>query len=143
MTRILLIEDDLLFRKCLSMAIVEAGWDCHALPGAQQCCRAVDEFSPDLAVVDMLLAGGPGGLEVAHQLRVARPELPIVLTTGYFLDEPRVKSMSGLVDRVLFKPFRTEEFIGTIREVLAARLAPCAEPAACQTGVGDERSRRT
>ena len=82
------------------------------------------EFCPDLVVVDWLLASGPGGLEVAHQLRVAQPDLPILLTTGYVLDELQMESVAGLFDAVLLKPFRTQEFIGTIREVLTARLAP-------------------
>ena len=128
MNRILLIEDDELCRRGLAAAMTDGGWRVKALLSGEQCCSVAAQFKPDLVVVDWLLASGLDGLEIARQLRGVRPELPIVLITGFIFSDEESAALAGVVDKILRKPFRLMQFIDTVREVLASR-----EPSPRQT----------
>lgn len=57
------------------------------------------------------------GIELAQKLRALRPELPIVLATGYS-DVPRAEASGPALPR-LAKPFRQDD--------LAAAIARCRD----------------
>lgn len=99
----------------------DARWNFQTLSSDHDCCSIAAQFNPDLVVVDWLLASGINGLQIARQLRSARPELPIVLVTGFVFDDEEMTPLTGLIDAILRKPFRAMQFIDTIREVLAFR----------------------
>jgi len=63
------------------------------------------------------------GRELARRLRVLRPDVPIILCTG-FSEAVQDRSPQVLgVSRVLQKPMRLHELAVAIREVLAAAAA--------------------
>ena len=71
----------------------------------------------DLVVTDQTMPGMTG-VELAQSVMAIRPELPVILCTGYsdHIDEARAKSLgiSGYVN----KPIETDEFLGLIGELL-------------------------
>jgi DNA-binding NarL/FixJ family response regulator len=44
---------------------------------------AVEDFRPDVVVLDYRMPPGPNGLEVAGQLRLVRPDLRLVIYSNY------------------------------------------------------------
>jgi FixJ family two-component response regulator len=60
---------------------------------------------PHLVLADVALPGGASGVDLALELRGRRPELPIVLMTGYSQDVHEVKRRLGGTVQVLAKPF--------------------------------------
>jgi signal transduction histidine kinase len=71
----------------------------------------------DLVFTDL---GMPGmnGWEVAKRVRTLRPETPVVLITGWGpAVDPNELQKKG-VERVLFKPFRMEELLGTVQALV-------------------------
>jgi DNA-binding NtrC family response regulator len=72
----------------------------------------------ELVMSDIVMPGGMSGLELARTLREQRPELPVVLATGYSQYAPQVvKESFTFVE----KPYR--------RDVLAASLRAAVERA--------------
>jgi DNA-binding response OmpR family regulator len=79
----------------------------------------------DLALIDLGLPG-MSGWDVAARLRAGRPELPLVLITGWGdrLD-PTELARSGIRE-VIAKPFRTDQVLRVVAE--HARTAAPALP---------------
>jgi len=124
---VLLVEDDEPARGLIRLQLQRAGYrvlEAHDAATARA-IAAVERV--DLLLTDVVMPG-PSGIELARQLRSERPELPVLLMSGY-LDDPRVME-SGLDPGlpVLFKPFRGDDLRSAIAERL--RTPPGAPQAA-------------
>lgn len=75
---------------------------CTAVPadGHHTALRAVAERDFDLVIIDYHLANGETGEELARDLRVMHPQLPLVMLTG---DVSLPASAREVVDAVLIK----------------------------------------
>jgi CheY-like chemotaxis protein len=73
-----------------------------------------------LAFVDLKLPGGMNGADVIRELRLIRPDIPAVMTSGYSFEEA-AGSMAGL-DSVgyLQKPFKLDSLASALRRALEA-----------------------
>lgn len=71
----------------------------------------------DLAVTDFNMPG-TSGLEVAGKLMSIRPDLPIVLTSGYVNDDLVAKAHSAGIRHVIYKPSTVKEFCDAVQRVL-------------------------
>jgi CheY-like chemotaxis protein len=63
----------------------------------------------DLVITDLSMRG-MSGLELARALKGLRPELPVILATGFIDDELRGKAAAAGVCELLYKPGTIEEF---------------------------------
>jgi PAS domain S-box-containing protein len=81
-----------------------------------------DPLDFDLVVTDLNMKG-MSGLQLTKQLRAFRPELPVLLASGYVDDDLERKAAEAGVSEVLYKPRTIEEF-GLLIHRTAARLAP-------------------
>ena len=80
-----------------------------------------DQF--DLAVTDYNMPG-MSGLEVASALREIRPDLPVVLASGYITEELRAKAPAAGVHELIYKPNTVDD--------LCEAVARCAN---AQSGI--------
>src|SRR5690606_21333540 len=74
----------------------------------------------DLVLSDIVMTGGMSGYDLARWIKARRPELPIVLTTGYAEEETR-QDPADLVDApILRKPYGRAELAVALREAFNA-----------------------
>ena len=83
---------------------------------------AVDEFArrPDiisLVILDLTMPEMTGE-EALREIRKMRPDVPIVLTSGYGEEEVLERLAYARIDAFLKKPFRMEDFTSLIQSVL-------------------------
>ena len=111
--RILLVEDDQRVAEATQDLLHNMGFD-TSWAGDGPAALAFVENDPKLALVlsDVVMPGGVSGLDLARTLRDRRPELPVILTTGYSSHASEVVA-EGFA--LIEKPYR--------RDVLAA-VAP-------------------
>ena len=83
----------------------------------------------DLVVTDFNMPGITG-LEVARLIRDARPELPVVVVSGYITDDLRAQAAAAGVRQLISKPHEVEELRDVIQQLLSAEKEPGAMPAA-------------
>jgi DNA-binding NtrC family response regulator len=90
-----------------------------------QALEALEEAEFDILITDIVMPGLDG---IALALKVARdrPNLPILMMTGYSAERQRAHNMEQLVCRVITKPFSLEQIGKAAEEVLAA--GPPARP---------------
>ena len=73
----------------------------------------------DLVLSDVVMPGGMTGFDVAAKAMVLRPNLKILLSTGYAKGiEPGDDAKSKVTHRVLRKPYGLKELARTLRELL-------------------------
>ena len=85
--RILVVDDSEVTRNILAAIINSKQWivcgEAHDGPSA---LAQFKQLLPDVVLLDLALPGGPNGIEVARQMSVIDPSVPIILFTGYSAD---------------------------------------------------------
>jgi two-component system, response regulator RegA len=80
--RLLIIDDDALFRDRLARAMERRGFKVETAEAIAPALELTASFAPDYAVVDLRL-GQASGLDLVTTLRRTRPDCRIVMLTGY------------------------------------------------------------
>jgi CheY-like chemotaxis protein len=94
----------------------------YQITAVQSAAAALDrqEVAVDVVLSDIVLGDGPSGLDLAEQLRERRPDLPVVLMTGY--SEALAKGRRlGL--KVLNKPFGEADLAAALASARDERVA--------------------
>ena len=125
MARILLAEDDDSVRAFVSRALELDG---HSVLAVEDGAIALETLGDDPGGFDLLVSDikMPVMDGIALALNVARdkPDLPILLMTGYADQRERAHGLDQIVRDVVSKPFT----LADIRRIVAATLAGHAEP---------------
>jgi CheY-like chemotaxis protein len=121
---VLLVEDEPFVREATSQILKGAGFDVLPAADAHQAMKAyeLNKCKIDVLMTDMALPGR-NGRQLAHDLRAASAEIPILLTSGYvelewdearepgtyFLPKPYsraglVEMMEKILSKVLVQP---------------------------------------
>ncbi|MBT7065357.1 MAG: PAS domain S-box protein, partial [Verrucomicrobia bacterium] len=80
--------------------------------------KAHDDGAPfKVAILDLTIQGGPGGKEIARQLRDQDPALKIIATSGYSHDPILVDPAAFGFDDRLHKPFRLADLSDVLARV--------------------------
>ncbi len=119
--RILLVEDDRSVAEATQDLLHNMGFDTR-WAGDVTAALAFVERDPKLALVlsDVVLPGGVSGLDLARTLRDQRPELPVILTTGYSRHASEVVAKGfALIE----KPYRREVLAASLRSAIECRGA--------------------
>jgi CheY-like chemotaxis protein len=72
----------------------------------------------DLVLSDVMLAGGESGIDFAMEMRRARPDLRMVLMSGYPEEIGRNDRLAELGTFLLTKPFRRDALARALRAAL-------------------------
>lgn len=82
--------------RLLRDALESHGFDVRTAASALEARAALEEFDPDVALVDLVLGGGPSGVDLAHLIHRTHPGVGILVLTRY----PDLRS-AGYADAVL------------------------------------------
>jgi two-component system cell cycle sensor histidine kinase/response regulator CckA len=74
----------------------------------------------DLVVTDFNMPG-ISGLEVARAIREARPDLPVIVVSGYITDELRAQADAAGVRELISKPHEVEELRDAVQRLVMPR----------------------
>ena len=116
MTRILLVDDEPLITDSLTYSLRREGFEVKAVVDGAQALKAVDEYQPDLIVLDLMLPD-ISGLEVCRRLR-ANSTTPVIMLTARGEEIDRVLGLEVGADDYLAKPFSFRELLARIRSTL-------------------------
>ncbi|MEE2860098.1 MAG: response regulator [Paracoccus sp. (in: a-proteobacteria)] len=112
---ILVVEDELIIAMDIEMMIEDAGHQPVAT------CTSLDDIkalsaaaAPDLALVDMNLAGGSNGLEASAEIRARWPDTAIIFVTANPKKVP--EGCDGAIG-VIGKPFSATGFAAALQYI--------------------------
>lgn len=116
MTRILLVDDEPLITDSLSYSLRKEGFEVKAVGDGMVVLQEVQDFQPDLLVLDLMLPG-MSGLEICQRLR-AKSSIPVIMLTARGEEIDRVLGLEVGADDYLAKPFSFRELLARIRSIL-------------------------
>jgi CheY-like chemotaxis protein len=120
--RILLVEDNLEVQALGKEILSDAGYRVTTASSGDEglavFMAAPDAF--DLLFSDIVMPGGRNGIVLAEHARRLRPDLPVLLTTGYNEDLLAEGPARPSLD-VVGKPYRRAELLDRVRQALAKR----------------------
>ncbi len=140
--RIVVVDDDALFRELLERNLGDAGYRVVGFEGGEEALTEIGGVdAPDLVVLDWRMPGITG-IEVLRRLRVTAPNLPVIFLTALsdqIYEEAAL--IGGAVDfvektrsfAILLR--RIELAIGTAREAVVPSNGHAAAPAASAAAI--------
>ncbi|MDQ3641662.1 MAG: response regulator transcription factor [Actinomycetota bacterium] len=111
------MEDDRPVRTSLEVALRQEGYEVCACPDASGIQRVVDQFRPDLAILDVHLGSGPDGYSTARLLR-GQSDLPVIMLTAADTVAERLEGFNSGADDYLIKPFSMAELLARVEALL-------------------------
>jgi len=121
---VLVVDDEVVFRKSLSLVLTRDGFRVKEAADPQEAMRVALEESPDLVLLDLHL-GAASGHDVLRWLRSQgkMAHVPVVLMTGQAEPGTFRESMLLGADDFLTKPFTAEEIRRAVRVKLERQAA--------------------
>lgn len=121
-------------RSLLSDVVTEHGFDVRTAGDVSEAKREIEDFDPDVLLLDVNLGDGPSGLHLAHAMRLSRPDIAILVFTSQPDDATEGGDMQRLPPGVgyLQKHRVTDEaqLIEALEGVLRDRAPAAPEPLA-------------
>ena len=119
-TQILVIEDELMIAWMVESLLEDIGFTSIALAATgEQALEVARGGAPGLIITDVNLGPGMDGIAAASAIQ-AHSAAPVILTTGYSLDEARSRSVGTIPGvTILRKPVQALELRNAIARVLA------------------------
>ena len=113
--QVLVVEDDDEVAALTVEMIHELGYDTTRVASAEAALGALaDRRVVDIVFSDVMMPGRMNGVELAQEIRRRRPNLPVLLTSGYAEAAQRKAGAQRL--KIIPKPYRIDE----LRDALAA-----------------------
>lgn len=114
----LLVEDDHEVAMLATEMLSDLSYNVIRAASAQGALGALaNERGVDLVFSDVMMPGGMSGIELAQAIRERRPELPVVLTSGYMFDDKGGPGAQGFT--ILPKPYQIDALAIALRRALA------------------------
>jgi two-component system, OmpR family, response regulator len=116
MRRVLIVDDEASITDAVATALRYEGFDTCEIASGRAAVAAIDEFRPDLIILDVMLPD-LDGLAVARRLRDRRVPVPVIFLSAKDATEDKIAGLA-LGDDYVTKPFSLEEVIARLRGLL-------------------------
>ena len=118
---ILVIDDDSAIRTSLSFMLKRAKYDVQAVASPKEAMAVVRSVSPELILMDMnfsLTTSGDEGITLLKQVKIFRPEVPVILMTAWGSIDLAVKGMQAGAFDFITKPWNNAALMLRIETAL-------------------------
>ena len=105
---LLIVDDSLMVREACREVARSLGFNSEVAESAEQALRMLDRSSIDAILLDLKLPG-TGGMDALRSLRAHRPDIVVIVVTGYGTVESAVQAMKDGAYDYVTKPFSIEE----------------------------------
>ena len=123
--RVLVVDDERHIVEFVTMGLEGRGMVVRGTPDGQAALDIVEEFGPDVVILDLMLPG-LSGFDVAGRLR-ARSAVPILMLSARGEVADKVMGLSLGADDYLTKPFALEELAARVVALLRRSGAPAGQ----------------
>jgi CheY-like chemotaxis protein len=115
------VDDDEVIVLMVERLLQQAGYRVTAFRDGHEAVAAIAgrPFDVDLVITDFNMPGY-SGLDVALALREVRPDLPVVISSGYITEELQAQAAAAGVRSLMRKQNTMEELLRLVRKILAS-----------------------
>ena len=116
---VLVVDDDPTQRRLIQAVLEREGYAVvHAENGGEAIDRLTKGGSADVVLLDLIMPGGPSGLETLAELRTAGVTTPVIVLTANGGIETVVKAMQAGAQDFFVKPVGPERLLVGVRNAL-------------------------
>jgi DNA-binding NtrC family response regulator len=115
---VLIVDDEPVVRDAVTRVLRNEGLSAASVPDAESALQHPALASCRLVICDFMLPGR-SGLEAVEAFRARRPDLPVVMITGYATAEHEARSYGAGATAFLAKPFDDIELMTLVRRAMA------------------------
>lgn len=115
MRKILIVDDEEKIRELIRMNLELAGYKCDEAEDGEMALEKLNKFSPDLALLDIMLPK-KNGYEISQSF--IKQNVPIIFLTAKDSVTDKVKGLKLGADDYIVKPFESMELLARIEVVL-------------------------
>src|SRR6266550_810119 len=105
---LMIVDDERAIREVCRDVAQTLGFHTSIADSAEHAYRVLESNAIDVVLLDLKLPGA-GGLEALHQIRERRPDVVIIVVTGYGTVQSAVQAMKNGAYDYVTKPFSMEE----------------------------------
>lgn len=130
MSEILIVDDDTMLLASLRGLLTRAGYAVVAVPSPAEAIDYVRAQRPDLVLMDMNFTRGTSGIEgitLLKQVKIFRPEVPVILMTAWGSIDLAVEGMRAGAFDFITKPWDNAVLLERISTALSLHRAPDAD----------------
>ena len=114
--RVLVVDDEPSITDAVATALRYEGYETMEVGAGRAAETAIDEFRPDLIVLDVMLPD-LDGFAIARRLRDGNHRVPVIFLTAKDATEDKVAGLA-LADDYVTKPFSLAEIVARVQAVL-------------------------
>jgi CheY-like chemotaxis protein len=115
------LEDEPALRRLVATHLENLGYSVVSVANGEDALSAIESMeSIDLLLSDVMLPGGLSGRDVATEMKRCRPEVKILMMSGYAKEILTGEDPLGPDDALLNKPFQLTELACKVRVMLDA-----------------------
>jgi two-component system KDP operon response regulator KdpE len=114
--RILIVDDDPLLQKSLTLFFMMQGYDVDSAPTGRAAFESLERQRPDLIVLDLGLPD-MDGRDVCKRIRQTS-DVPIIVLSAKSGDQDKVAALEQGADDYVSKPFNSDELLARVRVAL-------------------------
>ncbi len=115
--RVLIVEDDAPIRSAVDVALTAEGYRTRCAQDGTGIARVIEEFRPDLAILDVRFPQGPDGYTIARRVRDLHDLAVLFLTAADELED-RLDAFEAGADDHMTKPFFMAELLARVHALL-------------------------
>lgn len=121
--RILIVDDNEVFRLPLQRALEAAGFEVVAVPSAEDALDVLDGRTVDLLLTDHRLPG-IDGVQLLSRIKATHPALATIVMTAYGTIESAVEARRQGAADYLLKPFEVPDLLRALHRALDQQKSP-------------------
>lgn len=134
--KILIVDDEPSISMLIEFNLKLAGYDVHCVYDGEAVFGALQQFRPDLIVLDLMLPK-MDGLQVCRKLRGQNNLVPIIMLTAMQDLSDKIAGLDNGADDYMTKPFSPQELISRIQAIMRRLQALPSSSAAAPIAIGD------
>ena len=113
---VLVIDDNEGFRKLLAETLTLWGYNAAEAVDGEQALTIVEQFSPDLIIVDLDMPN-MNGLEFTRQVKEINPHFPVIMVTAFAKFYTADEITASHPDEFLQKPVHMDKLLEVIQRM--------------------------
>ena len=120
--KVLIVEDETLVANLLADSLKGAGFDTNVTKSVATARKALTQFDPDIALIDITLGHGPSGVELAYIMSQTHPATALIFLTKHpdlrtaGINEKDIPEGSGFLRKELISD--TDYLVTSIEEII-------------------------
>lgn len=112
-----MVDDEPRVREVVVSYLEREGFDTRQAADGERARHLLEEFMPDLVVLDVMFPGA-SGLDLLEEIQASDAPVPVILLTARAEEGDRIAGLEMGADDYVVKPFSPRELVARVRSVL-------------------------